>query len=110
MSPLRHYYIYYRVAEKNALEAELLIRSMLARLSCRSGIHGRLLKKRDEPGLWMEVYENVNDSQCFERLLDQAEDEFDIAMFLDSARKQECFTGEMVPAPPVCIFHAKKPP
>lgn len=96
---MNHYYIYYRVSEKDADEAELLIRSMQARLACRSGVNGRLLKKRDEPGLWMEVYENVTDPQSFERLLKQAVDEFDIALFADSPRRQECFTGEQTASP-----------
>lgn len=91
---LHHYYIYYRVSEYDAAEAETLVRSMLARLACRSGVAGRLLKKRNEPGLWMEVYEEVNEPERFERLLDQAVDEFDVGMFIDGPRKTECFTGE----------------
>lgn len=102
---MHHYYIYYRIAAKDADEAELLIRAMQARLACRSGISGRLLKKRDEPGLWMEVYEGVTDPQGFERLLGQAVDEFDIALFADGPRHQECFTGEQ-PASPVCTTTA----
>ena len=102
MSRLHHYYIYYRVTEKDDAEAEPLIRSMQARLACRSGIGGRLLRKRGEPGLWMEVYENVVDPQRFERLLDQAVDEFDITLFIDGARKQECFTGDGEAAPFAC--------
>jgi hypothetical protein len=98
---LYHYYIYYRVADKNAGEVELHVRSMQARLACRSGVPGQLLKKRGDPGLWMEVYAQVAEPQAFERLLDQAVDEFDIAMFLDSPRKLECFTGD-TPAAPAC--------
>lgn len=95
---MHHYYIYFRVADKDAVETELLIRSMQARLACRSGISGWLLKKRDEPAMWMEVYEQVSNAMLFERLLAQTVDEFDIEMFLDSPRHLECFIGE---APPV---------
>ena len=102
---MHHYYIYYRVAAKDTTEAELLIRSMQARLACRSGISGRLLKKRDEPGLWMEVYEDIAEPQGFERLLNQAVDEFDIALFADGPRHLECFTGEQ-PALPACTTPA----
>lgn len=91
---MNHYYIYYRVGEKNAAEAETLVRSMQARLACRSGVAGRLLKKRNEPDLWMEVYEGVSETERFERLLGQAVDEFDLDMFLDGARHLECFAGE----------------
>lgn len=97
MSALHHYYIYYRVNEKNADEAEHLIRTMQTRLACRSGTGGRLLKRRSDPGLWMEVYENVADPQRFEFLLRQAADEYDIEMLLDGTRKQECFVGETAP-------------
>lgn len=96
---MNHYYIYYRISEKDAVEAELLVRAMQARLACRSGIVGRLLKKRDEPGLWMEVYEDVSEPERFEHLLNQAVDEFDLGMFIDGPRKMECFTGG-IPAPP----------
>lgn len=99
---MNHYYIYYRISEKDAAEAELLVRAMQARLACRSGVAGRLLKKRDEPGLWMEVYENVAKPQDFERQLDRAVDEFDLGMFIDGARKLECFTGGS-PAP-LCLL------
>lgn len=93
------YYIYYRVNEQNASDAELLVRSMQARLACRSGISGRLLKKRGEPGLWMEVYEGVAEPERFERLLGQAVDEFDLAMLLDGPRNAECFIGDNSPIP-----------
>jgi hypothetical protein len=96
---LNHYYIYYRVSDRNADEAETLARSMQARLACRSGVAGKLLKKRDEPGLWMEVYENVAEPERFERLLEQAVDEFDLALFVEDRRHLECFTGDEAPAP-----------
>lgn len=93
-----NYYIYYRVSDQNAAEAETLVRSMQARLACRSGIGGKLLKKRDEPALWMEIYEGVSEPERFERLLEQAADEFDLAMFLDGARHTECFLDDLAPA------------
>lgn len=85
------YYIWYRVRD-DALETETVIRRMMARLACRAGVSGRLLKKRDEPRLWMEVYEGVADSGAFERQLAQAVDEFDVEMFCEDARHLECFT------------------
>lgn len=93
-----NYYIYYRVSDNNASEAETLVRSMQARLACRSGVAGRLLKKRGEAGLWMEVYEDVADPERFEHLLEQAVDEFDLAMFLDGTRHTECFLQDAAPA------------
>lgn len=95
---MNHYYIYYRVSENTAHEAETLVRSMQSRLACRSGVSGRLLKKRDEAGLWMEVYEGVAEPARFERLLQQAVDEFDLGMFIDGIRHTECFLGDAAPA------------
>lgn len=84
------FYVWYRV-ERNDRDTEAAIRGMLARLACRSGIPGRLLKKRSEPGLWMEVHEGVADPEAFARLMAQAVDEYDIGMFIDGARHEECF-------------------
>lgn len=91
-------FIYYRVAERDRAEAEPLVRSMQARLACRTGIAGRLLKKRGEPGLWMEVYESVPRAEEFERQLARLEDEFDIAMFIDGPRHREVFEADPSPS------------
>lgn len=85
------YYIWYRVSADER-ETETVIRHMMARLACRSGVSGRLLKKREEPRLWMEVYEGVADPAAFERLLAAAVDEFDVEMFCERGRHSECFT------------------
>ena len=90
-------YIYYRVATRDWHEAETLVRSMQAKLACRTGIHGRLLKKQQEPGLWMEVYESIPQAAAFERRLAQAEDEFDLAMFIHGTRHREVFDADPCP-------------
>ena len=102
---MNHYYIYYRVADDDH-ETETQVRAMQARLACRSGIAGRLLKRRDDPYTWMEIYENVADSQHFERHLARAVSEFDVEMFLarDARRIIECFSGDVAaPALPSCM-------
>ncbi len=77
----------------------MVIRGMMARLACRSGVGGRLIRKRDEPGLWMEIYADVADPARFEPLLRQAVDEFDVEMFIDGTRRTECFlAGDAIPA------------
>ena len=95
-----NYYVWYRVAQDEGA-AELAVHSMMARLGCRTGVPGRLLKKRDEPRLWMEVYEGVADTDAFERSLAQALDEFDVEMFLDGPRRTECFLADS-PIPAAC--------
>lgn len=90
-----HYYIYYRV-EDNDAETETQVRAMQARLACRSGVNGRLLKRRDDPHTWMEIYENVADSSNFEQQLAHAVSEFEVEMFLagDRQRVVERFAGD----------------
>lgn len=95
-----NYYVWYRVSHDDR-ETETNLRAMIARLGCRSGIPGRLLKKRDEPKLWMEVYEGVAAPEAFERALGQALDEFDVEMFLDGPRHGECFLADAA-VPPAC--------
>jgi hypothetical protein len=94
---LTSFFIYYRVAPRDWEEAEALVRAMQARLACRTGIVGRLLKKRDAAGLWMEVYESISQAEEFERRLAQAEDEFDLAMFMDGPRHREVFDADPRP-------------
>jgi hypothetical protein len=97
------FYVWYRAGRDEAA-AELAVRTMMARLGCRSGVSGRLLKKRDEPRLWMEVYEGVSDAEAFEHLLAQALDEYDVEMFLDGARRIECFVAD-APITAVCAAY-----
>jgi hypothetical protein len=84
------YYIWYRVSRDDR-DTETAIRSMMARLACRTGIPGRLMKKRGEPDLWMEIYQDIADADLLARRLAQAVDEFDVEMFIDGARHTECF-------------------
>lgn len=84
------FYIWYRVAADDR-DTELAIRGMMARLACRTGHSGRLLKKLGEPGLWMEVYEDIADVASFSWQLAASVDEYDIEMFIDGPRHTECF-------------------
>ncbi|MES2367538.1 MAG: DUF4936 family protein [Pseudomonadota bacterium] len=101
---MNHYYIYYRVKDDDA-ETETQIRAMQTRLACRSNTQGRLLKRRDDPSTWMEIYENVADSIHFEHQLARVVSEFDVDMFLaaDGPRVIECFAGDIAPiSAPTC--------
>ncbi len=89
-----HYYVWYRVQAGTEAEAETAVRSLQARLACRSGVSGRLLKKRDAAETWMEVYEGVAEPQSFERQLRELAERYDVEMFLDGGRHVECFIGE----------------
>jgi hypothetical protein len=85
------YYVYYRVTQPQ--QAGAAVRDMQSQLLVRSGVRGRLLIKRDEPGLWMEVYEGVNDAPAFEAELDRLITTTKLERFLapGSRRHSECF-------------------
>jgi hypothetical protein len=85
------YYVYYRVTQSQ--QAGIAVRDMQSQLLARSGVRGRLLTKRDEPGLWMEVYEGVNDAPAFEAELERLIVATKLDGFLEpgSRRHTECF-------------------
>jgi hypothetical protein len=85
------YYVYYRVTQSQ--QAGIAVRAMQSQLLARCGVRGRLLTKRDEPGLWMEVYEGVNDAPGFEAELERLIAASRLDRFLEpgSRRHTECF-------------------
>ncbi|BBP01522.1 DUF4936 family protein [Sulfuriferula nivalis] len=88
-----NYYIYYRVLTDDP-DTERQIRGMQARLGCRTGVHGSLLKRQDDTLTWMEVYPSINDQAAFDLALKQTLSEFDIEIFINGKRVTECFIGE----------------
>lgn len=96
------YYVWYKVTDADDRELERAVRGMQARLACRTGIHGRLLKKRDAPDTWMEVYEGVAEPQGFERQMQDLVEQFDLEMFLRDSRHTECFLGDAAIAQVSC--------
>ena len=86
------YYIYYRVAPEHAEACELRVLELFSALKQSTSVTGRLLKKRSEPLLWMEVYENVRDDAKFELELAQAVTHLKLLECLqEGARRTECF-------------------
>ena len=87
------YYIYYRVKDDQAGACEPRVLELFATLQQTAGVVGRLLKKRSEPHLWMEVYENVRDDAKFELELKQAVTRLKLGECLQdgSDRRLECF-------------------
>jgi hypothetical protein len=84
-------YIYYRVVEP--AEAAVTVRKLQSAIHERLGVAGRVLNKRDEPSMWMEIYEGVSEPAEFEAvlagLLEGAG--FDAVLAAGSSRKTECF-------------------
>ena len=64
----RSYYVYFRSTATAAAvrEAVLVMQTALARAT---GVHGRLLRRVDGDGTWMEIYEGISDPERFEREL-----------------------------------------
>ena len=87
------YYIYYRVAPEHAQACELRVLELFSAVKQSTSVAGRLLKKRSEPLLWMEVYENVRDDAKFELELSQAATQLKLSECLPqgTTRRVECF-------------------
>jgi hypothetical protein len=87
------YYIYYRVNPADAASCEARVLQLMTSVKESTGVAGRLLKKRSDPLLWMEVYDSVRDDAKFELELQQATSQLKIAECLQdgSTRRAECF-------------------
>ena len=64
------YYVYYKVPRENADRANYAIYRLLHDIEVATGVHGRLLRRRDDETTWMEVYEDVRDAAALEGALD----------------------------------------
>jgi hypothetical protein len=89
------YFIYYRVAPGGEPLARERVDRLQAKLAAAIGVRGRVMTKRGEPNLWMEVYEAVSDAARFEHALHDAVRELEIVELLapGSLRHVECFEG-----------------
>jgi hypothetical protein len=87
------YYIYYRVDPAKVELCEEKTRLLLEAVEKATGIAGRLLRKRGEPLLWMEVYENVEDEAKFEWEIADIADRLKAkdCLLPDTTRHAECF-------------------
>ena len=86
------YYVYYRVDPAQARAGEPVIGELFAAIRQATGVAGRLLRKRGEPLLWMEVFENVGDEAQFERTLAETASRLQLQTFLQAGtgRHTEC--------------------
>jgi len=67
----RSYYVYYRSAAA-AAALRKAVGAMQATLAEATGVQGRLLRRVEGDGTWMEIYEGVGDPVHFERELAEA--------------------------------------
>jgi hypothetical protein len=89
------YYVYYRVAPHRTGLARERVAALLDFVARTTGVTGRLLTKRDEPYLWMEVYEPVQEADSFDPTLARGVRELGLEEVLapGAQRRQECFEG-----------------
>jgi hypothetical protein len=87
------YYIYYKVPPANAASAFAAVAALQRDLAMATGIVGRLLRRRDDPTTWMEVYERVTDAASFEDKLRELADAQAVEDWLapGDTRRQEIF-------------------
>ena len=91
------YYIYYRAAASDGERLHATVVRMQASLRSATGISGRLLRRRDDPRTWMEIYEDVQDTVQFETALAGAANVCGLNALLESPRVIERF----VPVEPI---------
>ena len=65
-----NYYVYYRIAPEKAGELRPKVDALFARIEKQFGVRGRWMRRRDDAGTYMEVYEDVKDEAGFEALLE----------------------------------------
>lgn len=85
------YYVYYRVSDPR--QANPVLTRLFELMDTRAGVRGRLLVRRDQPDLWMEIYEGVDQPAQFEQTLAQCVGELQFTGLLlpEGTRKLECF-------------------
>lgn len=88
------YYIYYRVDPDKTAPCANAVQAVFSAVRKATGVQGRVLKKRNEPLLWMEIYEHVSDEAVFEWALAEAVAATGILALLQpgSDRHTECFS------------------
>lgn len=87
------YYIYYRIQADSAGEASRIVGALQADVLKETGVQGRLLRRRDDPSTWMEIYEGIPDEQAFQGVLKTAVERRGFAAILapGSRRVSEIF-------------------
>jgi hypothetical protein len=66
-----NYYVYYKIAPEQAAELRPRVDALFASIERQFGVRGRWMRRRDDPGTYMEVYEDVKDEAGFEALLER---------------------------------------
>ncbi len=89
---MTNYYVYYRIDARLVDSLRPRIEKLFEQIQKASGIHGKWLRRRDDPSTYMEVYEGVRDADAFEQILQRE------SAALGLARKTETFVDVPDPA------------
>lgn len=91
------FYVYYRVVA-DSKDTRERIRALLEDVEARTGIHGTLSARSDDPTTWMESYAEVNRPASFRQTLAKVAVKHDaLALARDGKRHVEEFS----PLPPL---------
>jgi hypothetical protein len=66
-----NYYVYYRIAPEQAAQLRPMVLALFSAIEKQFGVRGRWMRRRDDAGTYMEVYEDVKDEPGFEALLER---------------------------------------
>ncbi len=88
-----HYYVYYRIDPARSEHAAMVVRSFQDDVFRRTRVRGRCLHRRDEPLLWMEVYEQVPATVDLSRVLADPPAEVLALLAPGATRTTECFVS-----------------
>ena len=73
---MTNYYVYYRIDPDRVDALRVAVQELLASIERETGVRGRWMRRRDDPGTFMEVYESVTDEGAFEAALARATRQF----------------------------------
>ena len=66
-----NYYVYYNVEPGHVAQLRPRVEALFKKVQEQFDVQGRLMRRRDDPTTYMEVYEDVKDEGGFEALLER---------------------------------------
>lgn len=85
-------YVYYRVDLLRARLAAARIDSLMSMMAAHCGRPPTRQSRCDDPAMWMEIYESIEDFTAFAAALQSAVETVDCTAFLCGERHLECFS------------------
>lgn len=95
-----NYYVYYKVPPERLKEITVAVELLFQTVKQNFGVHGRWMRRRDDPATYMEVYEGVKEDgetqAGFEDLLER--EGAKLGRIFGIGRKVERFISAETPA------------